>query len=183
MLPTRSIPIYGDDPEDWHRFLYKASTGSIKAADTLNYANMAYMVAFTGDPSAPETMHLGDYNSLIRERFPKACPISSIHHFHDIAMDHGWIPSGYRVSEAPIRDPGNYVALWGRTPVRESELINDAMLNCLASWSPDHYIKCIDNHRVDYDSRIVATGMLYLSVTWPGTEQSDPPNSPVDREF
>ena len=169
MLPTRSIPIFDDDPDDWHTFLYKASKGSIKAAETLNHANMAYMVAFTGDATSPETMHLEDYNALVRERFPKTSPVSSIQQFHDIALENGWIASAFRVSETPRKDAAKYVALWGRSPVKESELMNDAMLNCLGSWSPDHYIECVDHYGLDYDSRIVTTAMLYLSLTWPGT--------------
>jgi hypothetical protein len=169
MLPTRSIPIYGDDPHDWHTFVYKAAKGSIKAVDTLHYANMAYMVAFTGDPTAPETMLLADYDALVRERFPQACPFSSIQQFHDVALDRGWAPRAFRVSETPRIDPGQYWALWGRLPAKESDLMNDAMLLCLGSWSPSHFLECVDNYGLDYDSRIVTAAMLYLSVTWPGT--------------
>lgn len=168
MLSTRSIPIYDGEPDDWHIFLCKAAKGSIKAIDTLNYANMAYMVALTGNPTSPETMHLDDYKTLVRERFPETCPLSSIRQFHDIALDCGWIASTFRVSETPCNDPARYRSLWGRSPVKESDLMNDAMLHCLGLWSPEHYIGCVDHYGVEYDSRIVTTAMLYLSVTWPG---------------
>ena len=170
MLPTRSIPIFDDDhPDDWHTFIYKASTGSIKAADTLDYANMAYMVAFTGDPESPNTMHLDEYNALVRQQFPATCPIASIRQFHDTALDHHWIPSAFNVSQTPINVPSEYVAIWGRPPVNKSALINDAMLNCIENWSANHYIDCVDGNSIGYDSRSVLAGMLYLSVTWPGT--------------
>ena len=169
MLPTRSIPIYEEGTDDWHRFLYKASKGSIKAVDTLNDAKMAYMIAFTGDPSSPETMHLDDYIALLRERFPKICPFSSIQQFHDVAHDHGWIASAFRVSKTPRHNRAKYVALWGQSPLTESDLMNDAMLYCLGSWSLEHYIECVNHYDLDYDSLIVTTAMLYLSVTWPDT--------------
>lgn len=169
MLPTRSIPIFDDEPDDWHTFLYKASKGSIKALDTLTYANMAYMVAITGDPTSPDTLRLDDYNAIIRERFPPNCPVASLQDFHDLALDCGWLATAFRVSELPRHDPSAYVAIWGRSPVAESSLINDSMLYCLDCWSPDHFIDCVDHFGTEFDSRVVTTAMLYLSVTWPCT--------------
>jgi hypothetical protein len=169
MLRTRSIPIHDDDPDDWHTFLYKAAKGSIKAPDTLTYANMAYMVALTGDSTCPDTMHLDDYNAIVRERFPAECPVASLQHFHDIALDAGWITTPFRILESPRNSPSEYIALWGRRPVAESALLNDAMLHCLERWSADHFIECVDHYGAEYDSRAVTTGMLYLSLTWPGT--------------
>ena len=169
MLPTRAIPVCDDAPADWHTFLYKASKGSDKAVETLNQANKAYMVAFTGDTTSPESMHLDDYHVLVRQRFPASCPIATIQQFHDIAFNHGWIASAFRVSETPRNHPAEYVALWGRSPVNASELMHDTMLNCLYSWSPDHFIECTAHHGLDYDSRVVTTAMLYLALTWPGT--------------
>jgi hypothetical protein len=169
MLPTRSIPIYGDDdPDDWHTFLYKAAKGSIKALDTLTSANMAYMVAFTGDPSAPDTMHLEDYNVLVHERFPQICPIDSIEEFYHLANGCGWIAEPFQISESPYNAANEYSAIWGRSPVAEFALMNDSMLYCLDCWSPSHFVECVDHQGINYDSRTVTTGMLYLSVTWPG---------------
>lgn len=161
--------MYDDDPGDWHTFLYKASKGSIKALDTLTYANMAYMVAVTGDPTSPDTMHLDDYNAFIRERFPPVCPIASIQDFHEIALGCGWIATPFRASPRALHEPSAYVALWGRPAVIESALMNDAMLLCLDCWSSKHFIECVDHYGTDYDSRMLTAGMLYLSVTWPGT--------------
>ena len=168
MLRSRSIPIY-NHPEDWHTFLYKASKGSIEAVDTLDYANKAYMVAFTGDPSCPATMHLDDYNAMVREQFPLECPAASIQQLHDIAYEAGWIASRFCVSETPHNKATAYIALWGRQPVDESALMNDAMLHCLDRWSADHFIECVHYHGADYDSRVVTAAMLYLSLTWPDT--------------
>lgn len=170
MLPTRSIPIYDHDPDDWHTFLSKASKGSIKAIDTLDYAYMAYMVALTGNSIAPMTMRLDDDNARIRERFPVTCPIASIQEFHDVANRHGWLSLPFRVSERPRHVPAIYVALWGRPPISASALMNDAMLHCLDGWSADHFIECVDQNGIQYDSRAVITAMLYLSVIWPETE-------------
>jgi hypothetical protein len=168
MLPTRTIPQYQDKPSDWRTFLDKASKGSIKALDTLSSANMAYMVALTSDPTAPETMQLDDYNMIVRERFPVDCPIASLQDFHDIALDHGWFAKPFRVSERQRHEPAAYRALWGRSTVAGSSLMNDAMLHCLEGWSANHLIECVDHYGADYDSRVVATAMLYLSSTWPG---------------
>lgn len=167
MLLTRSIPIYNHDPDDWHIFLSRASKGSIKAIDTLDYAYMAYMVALTEDSTAPVTMHLDDSNARVRERFPATCPIVSIQEFHDVANHHGWLSLPFRVSERPRHAPAAYVALWGRPPISESALMNDAMLYCLDCWSADHFIECVDQNGIQYDSRAVITAMLYLSVMWP----------------
>ena len=168
MLPNRSIPIFDDDqPDDWHTFIYKASTGSIKAADTLNYANMAYMVAFTGDADSPNCMHLDDYDAMVRERFLKQSPVSSIQHCYELALKNKWIPSPFSLSETPFNPHSHYVGLWGREPVSETELLNDAIINCLENWSPNHYIDCVRDFGVGYDSLNAVTGMLYLSLTWP----------------
>ena len=169
MLQTRSIPIHDDDhPDDWHTFLYKAAKGSIKAPDTLTYSNMAYMVALTGDPTCPDTMHLDDYNVILRDRFPSNS-IPDIQAFHDLAVDCNWMNSTFRVSDTPRNPPERYVSLWGRNPVAESALMNDAMLYCLANWSADNFIECVDHYGAEYDARMVTAAMLYLSVTWPGT--------------
>lgn len=171
MLPSRSVPQHEDDPDDWHRFLQKVSTGSIKAIDMLTYANMAYMVAVTGDLTSPDTLHLDDYNAMIRERFPAKSPIASLQDFHDLALSHGWLSEGFCVSQKPRNPPSAYVALWGRSAVDEDALMNDAMLHCLESWSADHFIECAWERSANYDSRAVATAMLYLSVTWPSTDR------------
>lgn len=172
MLRTRSIPIYEDDPEDWHRFLYKAAKGSIKAPDILNYASMAYMVAFTGDQTSPATMDLKDYNNLLRERLPESCPSNSLQHFHDIALDSSWISHAFHVSESPRNKASRYRGLWGRRAVNESVLLNDAMLLCLEEWSADQFIECVSHYDLQYDSRVVTAGMLYLSLTWPESPNS-----------
>ncbi len=169
MLQTRSIPIHDDSgPDDWHTFLYKAAKGSIKAPDTVTCSNMAYMVALTGDPTCPDTMHLDDYNKIVRERFP-SCSITNIQSFHNTAVDCNWIPTAFRASESPVNSPERYVSLWGRRPVAESALMNDAMLYCLANWSADNFIECVDHYDAEYDARMVTAAMLYLSVTWPVT--------------
>ena len=168
MLRTHSIPIHDDRPDDWHTFLYKVAKGSIKAPDTVNYSNMAYMVALTGDPTCPDTMHLDDYNAIVRERLPK-CSIPDIQAFHDIAVDCNWVKAAFRVSETPRNPPDCYISLWGRRSVAESDLMNDAMLYCLANWSADNFIHCIDHYGTEYDSLLVTAAMLYLSATWPGT--------------
>lgn len=169
MLPTRSIPIYGDYPDDWHTFLYKASKGSIKAVYTLDHASMAYMIAITGDPESPNTMHLDDYNTYLCERFPAHPPVASIQELHDTGADANWFPQAFRVSESPRNPASHYRGLWGRMAVNASALLNDAMLLCLENWSSTHMIECTDQYDIDYDARLVTSGMLYLSLTWPGT--------------
>ena len=168
MLPTRTIPVYGDDhPSDWFTFLYKAAKGSIQAPDIVSDASLAHQVAITNDPTAPTTMPLDEYDRFIHQCFPLRCPAHSIQSFHDLALSHGWMEKPFRVSETPRNDPSNYVGLWGRNPVNHTALMNDAMLHCLECWSADHFLACVDHYQTDYDSRTVTAAMLYLSITWP----------------
>ena len=160
MLRTRAIPIHDDDrPDDWHTFLYKAAKGSIKAPETVAYSNMAYMVALTGDPTCPDTMHLDDYGVVVRERFP-TCPIPDIQAFRDMAVECNWVKAAFRVTEIPRNPAPHYVSLWGRRPVSESALMNDAMLYCLANWSADNFLECVDHYGAEYDSLLVTVAML-----------------------
>ena len=129
---------------------------------------MAYMVALTGDPTCPDTMYLDDCNAIVRERFPK-CSIPDIQAFYDIAVDCNWVNAAFRVSETPRNLPDCYNSLRGRRPVAESDLMNDAMLYCLANWSADNFIRYVDHYGAEYDSLLVTAAMLYLSVTWPDT--------------
>ena len=171
MLKTRSIPSYDYDEglaeESWHIFLYKASTGSVKASDTFNHANMAYMAALTGNWDAPAELPLDDYYVLVREKFPKTCPFGAIQQFHDTALKNDWMPTRFTVREQPANNSAVYAALWGREPVDQSELMNDAMLNCLAHWSADHYIECGNDRSLGFNSCKIVSAMLYASATWP----------------
>lgn len=170
MLKTRSIPVFGGDrPDDWHIFLYKASRGSIKAIDTLSRSSMAYMVALTGDPLSPATMQVGEYNELLKERFSPRPPVSTVQELQELAVKFDWIAEPFRVSDTPRNSPNVYCGLWGKRAVDCSALINDSMLMCLSAWAASHMIECTDHYDTNYDARMVTCGMLYLSLTWPGT--------------
>jgi hypothetical protein len=169
MLSTRAIPLHEDDPEDWHRFLDKAAKGSIKAVDIVRYASWAYMVALTGDPTAPDNLDVNEYDAQLRMTFPKAPTVASLQEFHDTAHHANWFPRAFSVSAKPRSRSALYRGLWGRSAVDWSALANDAMLSCLESWSADHFIKCLSEYKPDYDSRLVVAAMLYLSLTWPDT--------------
>jgi hypothetical protein len=169
MLSTQAIPLHEEDPEDWHRFLDKAAKGSIKAVDILTHANQAYMVALTGDPAAPDSLHLDDYHARLRETSPNAPMVVSLQEFHDTAHHANWFPQAFAVCTSPRNPSALYRGLWGHRDVDASALANDAMLLCLEKWSADHLIKCLGEHGLDYDSRLVVAAMLYLSLTWPET--------------
>jgi hypothetical protein len=175
MLQTCLIPrydAYGESPEDWSRFLNKACKGSSKAPDDiLDGASLAYMVALTGDETAPETMLLDNYHATFRRAFPLHPPIKSLQEFHDVALGAKWIPHAFTVSPSARNPASHYCGVWGRAPVDWTNLMNDAMLLCLESWSADHCLKCEDESQLGstYDSRIVVATMLYLCLTWPRT--------------
>jgi hypothetical protein len=169
MLITRFIPNNFDDDhlDDWHTFLSKAAKGSIKAVETLDDASMSYMMAFTGDPTSPDTWKLTDYFALLRKRFPTTPPVACAQELHDMAVANDWLARPFRMSESAQNPPEHYCALWGRRPVKASALMHDAILLCLAQWSADHMIECVEHRDTQYDARIVTAGMLYLSLTWP----------------
>jgi len=169
MLLTRRIPLFEDDPGDWHDFIYRSSKGSIKAVDVLNYAAMAYMVDLTGDPESPSTLHLDNYKAKVCEVLSPTPVVLSLQDFHDIALHSNWIPEAFRISESPYNTAEKYQGLWGCRAVNWNALVNDAMLLCLKSWSAEHFIVCTDEYALDYDARVAVAGMLYLLLTWPKT--------------
>jgi hypothetical protein len=176
MLQTSSIPqydyaTYGRPPEDWNRFLQKACKGSIKAPDDiLTGAEFAYMVALTGDQTAPETMNEDDYREIFRRAFPTGPRFKCLQEFHDTVLRANWIPNAFTTSMVARQSESHYCGIWGREPVKWTDLVNDAMLLCLESWSADHCLKCEDESmNSPYDSRKVVATMLYLCLTWPGT--------------
>src|SRR5262245_34687566 len=96
MLPTGYIPQYReeDHPENWQRFIEKAANGSYKAVDMFQRAHIAYMVALTADPSAPEEMPLDRYDALFSERFPAAPPAGTAQELLEVALHQGYVPVG-----------------------------------------------------------------------------------------
>lgn len=168
MLPSREIPQYQDDSDDWLRFLDKAAKGSIKAEDCLHSADLAYMVALTGDPESPNKLDLGEYAEQFRLTFPATPPGNSIHELIERAVEHRWFPHLFCGSETRIHPDADYAQLWKRRRcVRTTALLNDALLHCLEHWSADDCLQCLDEYSVDFNSRTIVSGMLYLSFTWP----------------
>lgn len=169
-LTTQTIPSYGGEPPgDWQTFLVKAAKGSIKAVETLQDASLAYMVALTGDPTAPETWNLSDYRALFERRFPQMPRPASLPALYDQALASHWIATPFRCSETPRNPRERYRNLWGRDAVNVTELLNDALLLCLEGWCAERMMACVDHYETDYDARLVVGGMLFLSLTWPDT--------------
>ena len=174
MLNTRTIPQYEDEPEDWQRLLYKASRGSDKATRMLSCADMAYMVELTGDPDSPSTLHLDDYRTLFRSSFPDLPPLQTAQEIVDYGVTIHWFQRPLHVTEGFWESLAHYKGVWRRQIELDwAALVNDAVLTCVKSWNADEALGCIDVSGLDYDSRLVVTGMLYLSLTWPERNRSE----------
>lgn len=169
MLSSRAIPQYDDDdPADWLSFLSKAAKGSIKAEDWFHAADLAYMIALTGDPTAPDTLDLEEYAQLFRQSFPPTPPKNTFHELSELVVEQQWFPQKLHGSENRLHPDEDYAGLWKRKRrVSESELAHDALLCCLQHWSADDCLRCLAEYSVDYNSRMIVSGMLYLSFTWP----------------
>jgi hypothetical protein len=170
MLSSRAIPQYydEDEPADWPGFLTKAARGSIKAEDWFQEAGLAYMVALTGDPTAPDTLDLEEYARLFRQSFPPSPPETTFEGLMQLAVAAQWFPRPVASSEQPCRRDEDYAALWKRKrSVSEMELAHDALLHCRQQWSADDCLRCLEETSADYNSRTIVSGMLYLSFTWP----------------
>ena len=145
-----------------HRISGALTQGTSFSREKSNLCGTKETSSSPGNLSYPQT-------SAMDQKFPATCSISSVQQLCDIATKNEWIRAAFPTSAAPFNPSFEYVGIWGRPPVNETALMNDAMLNCLARWSPDHYIECVQLYGIGYDSLNVVTGMLYLSSTWPGT--------------
>lgn len=167
MLTSAWIPQYDDEHVAWSRFLQKAARGSCKAFDILLQADLAYMAQLVGDPRAPETIHLPDYQKIFCAHFPAVPPVKTIDSMIELACQQKWIPHRSSGATHPHNSPHVYQSLWKRaTKVDPMVLLHDSMVECLERWSPQHCLACIDDCSLDYDSRNVVTGLLYLALTW-----------------
>ena len=170
MLRSAAIPQYDDPwgPENWKRFLEKAGKGSIKAPETLERAHMAYMAALAKVPSAPDTLDLEEYSRLFCSAFPKHPPVQSVTGLFQIAYANQWIAEPLHAFSVPCHPLDYYSGLWKRSvTVDWKELVHDAMHCCLSTWSAPHCQACINDQDLDFNSRDVVVGMVYLSLTWP----------------
>ena len=165
MLTSRAIPQYADDHADWHRFLEKVCKGSIKAHEMLSYADMAYMAQLTGDPEAPETLPVAEYKEMLRSRFSTA-PAETAQAIFDLGHSYGWFPHGSAIVTGDrLQTTRN---LWASgISLPWGSLVNDSIHQCLANWSADGLMECMDESPLAYDAIRVTRGMLYLSLTWP----------------
>jgi hypothetical protein len=176
MLRSNAIPQYNETPATWCRFLEKAAKGSIKAAETLWRAQLAYMVDLTNDPDSPDTLLLDDYDTIFRKSFPPSPPKATVTELVQLGVELEWFPHSFVVSDTPRQERSYYCNLWGRLPVDWEDLVNDALLGCLSPWSADNSSNYMSPHSVDYDAREVVSGMLFLALTWPEPESESKPN-------
>lgn len=168
MLNTDQIPQYQDRSESWDNFLYKAAKGSHKANDALMYADMAYMIALTGDPCSPDTLELTHFYEQLREHFSHFSRPESAGEIAASINSCNWftIKLGKEIS-AP-QDSSAYAALWSKgQTVCERQLLNDAVQKCHSSLSVDWLTKTIDEEKsMNYNSLNVVAAMLMLGLTW-----------------
>jgi hypothetical protein len=166
MLTSRAIPQYADGPADWHRFLEKVCKGSVKAHEMLSYADMAYMAQLTGDPESPATLPLAEYKEMLRSRFPASPPAETAQAIFDIGHSCGWFPDDFALTKwVRIQTTSN---LWASgISLPWPSLVSDSIHQCLANWSADGLMECMDESPLNYDAVRVTRGMLYLSLTWP----------------
>lgn len=168
MLYSREIPQYESDPQNWHRFIEKVSKGSSKAHNILSNASMAYMVELTGDPTSPSTVNLDDYKKIFHSSFPPSPVKSSIDELVQIAIANHWFPYPFIPINHQRNNSAHYCKLWTRSQTVDwKDLVNDALISCLNSWSADNCLIWMNEDPCNYDSRIVLSGMFYLALTWP----------------
>ena len=175
MLRTSKIPQYCDYPEDWQRFLYKASKGSYKAVDILNYASNAYMIDFTNNPQSPDTLLLTEYNKDFIKQFPSKTPFRSDQEIVDYCVKSGWVHSSFTIGKVSDSHSNLYLDLWeqGKT-VDELVLFKNALTYCLNNWNGDSALACSEILDYEFDSSLVVSGLLYLALTWPIADDQEP---------
>jgi hypothetical protein len=168
MLTVPHIPQYGDEPESWDRFFDKAAKGSYEAGDILSYANMAYMASLTGNPVAPDTFDLREYDRLFRSYFAGLeRPATPDELLSQMQPQVGW-PRLWK-SLAPRRSIDEYTALWAKKrTVPVVELASDAFILAHQAWSADWLSSTIDQEldSLNYNSAKVVAAMILLAATW-----------------
>lgn len=173
MLTREAIPQGEEEAEaSWERFLSKAAKGSIYAKDILLIAEAVYLEKVTGDSEASgET-----WRRLFRERFPNNPPFSTAQEFADYGFSKGWFPEEFRVIEIPEMEMEKRLNRWGsRRVVDVTDLVNQSILWVFWNWDVDSALEALSLRTSGpessiFDSRKVVSGMLYLALTWPGSE-------------
>lgn len=166
MLRTHSIPLgeFGQSTS-WQYFLGKAARGSIYAAEILSDAQ-ALFIQRLGISETDSEHFDAIYRQRLMEQFT-GCAVMSLNELYDLADQNGWLIESFEPSSSPCRPAKEYIGIWGHAAVDASRLLNDSMLFCLDGWSVDHFLQCVEPADLDYDSRTVTAGMLYLSLLWP----------------
>lgn len=168
MLKGSQIPQNDDRPEHWPRFLEKASKGSIKAYDMLTHADMAYMVALTGDTNSPNTLLLAEYGMLVEQFIASQDRPMTPSDLLTTAVDAGWFKFNQHLRSSSFNSKAQYGSLWSRKHrVTEGELIHDALHHCCAQWSRTWLREVVDEeNELTYNSLDVVAAMLMLAATW-----------------
>jgi len=163
--PNRDhIPQYGNHPESWKRFLFKASRGSDKAVEMLRLAELSFLKELTAH-SEPQDLQLEQYYSLLAARLPTSAPLLTIKEFLTIA-DCVTID----LPDKPLHEHAFYDRLWKRKQsVNTRELVLDAVVHCLRHWSPAEYrhlSETVCDNDPEYNSLNAVAAMLYLYCGW-----------------
>jgi len=131
------------------------------ATDIVPYTNMAYMVALTSAPKAPETFETEEYENIFCEKFPTIPPSSSIDELIGIGSRNCWFPNKFVGKHNYINKESYYQNLWEKQIVVPwSVLINDSLLLCINNWSATHCLKCLDEGTLNYNSQKLVSAML-----------------------
>jgi hypothetical protein len=171
LLTVKHIPLYENEPENWDRFLDKSAQGSAKATEILSSADMAYMVALTGNPQAPATLPLTDYKTTLQQYFLTLEQPASAADLAQAIDTANWFTIKLPGHLATAKNHDSYSALWAKKrTAAQQDLLNDAVHHCHASWSAEWLLQVIDEESsLNYNSVNVVAAMLLLAITWKET--------------
>jgi hypothetical protein len=155
-----------DDPQSWPRFLYKASTGSSKAAEWVCYADLALAERLGGRRLIDEAS-LADYNQSLRQALPSTPPFSDTQALLDLARAASVVAGSLTARSRAFHDRAHYDQLWRRgTEVHPAQLLHDAARVAAQHWNGATFRQLVELVKAsdpDYNSQDAVAAMLYLS--------------------
>lgn len=168
MLTGPYIPQFQGNAKTWERFLYKASKGSCKASDFLQDADLAYMVALTGDLDAPNSLDLMEYADRLCDHVESIPKPRSFADLRTVVLNARWIVVRTPLTACPRDIDVAYRALRSRSAsVSEQNLFHDALIRCYECWSGEWLWNTMQSETgLNYNSLNVVAAMMLLALTW-----------------
>lgn len=168
MLTGPYIPQFQGNTQTWERFLYKASKGSYKASDFLQHADLAYMVALTGDLDAPNSLDLMEYADRLCVHVDSIPKPGSFDELRTVVLNARWAAVRTSLTTRPRDIDVAYRALWSRgASVSEQDLFHDALIRCYECWAGKWLWNTMQSESGDnYNSLNVVAAMMLFALTW-----------------